>query len=202
MHTLPDLPYDYSALDRAVDEETMRLHHDKHHATYVKNVNDVLAAHEDLIALPVEELIQNLDSVPEDVRTKVRNNAGGHANHSFFWTSMTPKEGSSMTDDLKEKIGTTFESTESFKTKFTEAAISVFGSGWAWLTIKNGELSVTTTPNQDNPLMNGATPLLGLDVWEHAYYLRYQNRRPEYIDAWWNVINWEEVSRRFAEASK
>lgn len=201
MYTLPDLPYDYSALERAIDESTMQLHHGKHHATYVKNVNDALTTHEDLIALPVEELIQNLDNVPEDIRTKVRNNAGGHANHSLFWNIMTPHEGSTMSDALKEKLFTTFGDEQTFKTKFTEAATSVFGSGWAWLTVENGELSVTTTPNQDNPLMNGATPILGLDVWEHAYYLRYQNRRPEYIDAWWSVVNWEEVSKRFEETA-
>ncbi len=200
MYTLPDLPYDYNALDRAVDEETMRLHHDKHHATYIKNVNDALTAHEDLAALPIEELIQSLDRVPEDIRTKVRNNAGGHANHTLFWTIMTPHEGSSMSDDLQEAIQTSFGDVQSFKEEFTQSATGVFGSGWAWLTIKDGELSVTSTPNQDNPLMNGATPLLGLDVWEHAYYLRYQNKRPEYIDAWWSVVNWEEVSRRFAES--
>lgn len=200
MYTLPDLPYDYSALDKAVDEETMRLHHGKHHAKYIENTNDALSNHQDLLALPVEELIQNLDKVPEDIRTKVRNNAGGHANHTLFWTIMTPNEGSTMSDTLEEKLGSTFGDVDSFKSQFNEAAAGVFGSGWAWLAIENGELKIITTPNQDSPLMSNQTPILGLDVWEHAYYLRYQNRRPEYIDTWWNVVNWEEVSRRFEQA--
>ncbi len=201
MYTLPDLPYDYNALEKAIDEETMRLHHGKHHAAYIKNVNDALSNHENLLSMPVEELIQNLDQVPEDIRTKVRNNAGGHANHTLFWTVMTPHEGSSMSDTLKDKIESKFGDEESFKTKFNEAAAGVFGSGWAWLVVENGELKIVTTPNQDSPLMSQTTPLLGLDVWEHAYYLKYQNRRPEYIEAWWKVVNWEEVSRRFEESA-
>jgi Fe-Mn family superoxide dismutase len=197
MYTLPDLPYDYNALAPAIEEKIMRLHHEKHHAAYIKNVNDALEGNDELLSLPVEELIQNLDRVPENIRTKVRNNAGGHANHSLFWIVMTPTSGSKPSSGLEEKISTAFTDIESFKTKFSEAATGVFGSGWAWLTVDNGELKIETTPNQDNPLISGTTPLLGLDVWEHAYYLQYENRRPEYIQAWWDVVNWEEVSRRF-----
>ena len=200
MYTVPDLPYDFDALSPAIEEKIMRLHHDKHHAGYVKNTNDALAQHEDLLALSVEELIQNLDKVPEDIRTKVRNNAGGHANHSLFWTIMTPISGSKPSNELETKLLSTFTDMGTFKVKFAEAAAGVFGSGWAWLTLKNGELRIETTPNQDSPLMSGSTPLLGLDVWEHAYYLQYENRRPEYIEAWWNIVNWEEVSRRFEQA--
>ena len=200
MYTVPDLPYEFDALSPAVEEKIMRLHHDKHHAGYVKNTNDALAQHEELLALPVEELIQNLDKVPEDIRTKVRNNAGGHANHSLFWTVMTPLSGSKPSSDLETKLLSTFTDMETLKSNFTEAATGVFGSGWAWLTLKNGELTIETTPNQDSPFMSGSTPLLGLDVWEHAYYLQYENRRPEYVQAWWNIVNWEEVSRRFEQA--
>ncbi len=200
MYTLPELPYEYSALSPAIEEKIMRLHHEKHHATYIKNTNEALANHEELLSLPIEELIQNLDRVPEAIRTKVRNNAGGHANHSLFWEIMTPTHGSKPSSSLDEKIRTTFGDLETFKTKFSESATGVFGSGWAWLTVKDGELKVEATPLQDSPLMHGATPLLGLDVWEHAYYLQYENRRPEYIQSWWQVVNWEEVSRRFEEA--
>lgn len=197
MYTLPDLPYDFGALAPHIDEETMRLHHDKHHAAYVKNVNDALAGNEELLSLPIEELIQNLDRVPEDVRTKVKNNGGGHYNHSLFWQLMTPKTGSTPSENLGRALDETFGDFESFKTKFTETATGIFGSGWAWLVKDNGAVSITTTPNQDTPMMSGIQPILGLDVWEHAYYLKYQNRRPDYIDAWWNVVNWEEVSKRF-----
>ncbi len=199
MYTVPDLPYDYNALEPYIDEQTMRLHYDKHHATYVNNVNDALAGHEDLLSLPIEGLVQNLDRVPENIRTKVRNNAGGHANHSLFWTLMTPIQGSRMSEELEGAINSTFESVDSFKNQFSQAATGVFGSGWAWLVKDAGNLSIVTTPNQDSPLMQGLQPLLGLDVWEHAYYLKYQNRRPEYIDAWWNVVNWEEVSKLFSQ---
>lgn len=200
MYTVPDLPYEFDALSPAIEEKIMRLHHDKHHAGYVKNTNDTLAQHEELLALPIEELIQNLDKVPENIRTKVRNNAGGHANHSLFWTIMTPLSGSKPSSELESKLLSTFTDMETFKSNFTEAATGVFGSGWAWLTLKNGELTIETTPNQDSPFMSGSTPLLGLDVWEHAYYLQYENRRPEYVQAWWNIVNWEEVSRRFEQA--
>ncbi len=200
MYTLPELPYDYNALSPSIDEKIMRLHHQKHHATYIKNTNEALANHTELLSLPVEELIQNLDKVPEDMRTKVRNNAGGHANHSLFWQIMTPTSGSSMSTELSEKIESTFGDTETFKKKFTETATGIFGSGWAWLTIKNGALQIESTPLQDSPLMSGSVPLLGLDVWEHAYYLQYENRRPEYIDAWWNIVNWDDVSQRFEVA--
>jgi len=200
MYTVPDLPYEFDALSPAIEEKIMRLHHDKHHAGYVKNTNDALAQHEELLALPIEELIQNLDKVPENIRTKVRNNAGGHANHSLFWTIMTPLSGSKPSSELESKLLSTFTDMETFKSNFTEAATGIFGSGWAWLTLKNGELTIETTPNQDSPFMSGSTPLLGLDVWEHAYYLQYENRRPEYVQAWWNIVNWEEVSRRFEQA--
>ncbi len=199
MYTLPELPYEYDALAPTIEEKIMRLHHEKHHATYVKNTNEALSNHEDLLSLPVEELIQNLDRVPEEIRTKVRNNAGGHANHSLFWEIMTPTKGSSLSGSLEEKIGSTFGDLETFKTKFSEVATGIFGSGWAWLTVQGGELKIEATPLQDNPLMNGSTPLLGLDVWEHAYYLQYENRRPEYIENWWQVVNWDEISRRFEE---
>jgi len=202
MFTLPDLPYDYAALEPWVDETTMRLHHDKHHATYVKNVNEALAGHEDLLNLDINELIQNLDKVPEDVRTKVRNNGGGHANHTLFWTMMTANADKAPKSTIGEKIGNAFGGFEQFKEEFTKAALGVFGSGWAWVIIEGDGLKIVTTPNQDTPVMDGKTPILGIDVWEHAYYLKYQNRRPEYVEAWFNVINWDEVEKRLTEAAK
>jgi Fe-Mn family superoxide dismutase len=197
MYTLPDLPYDYAALEPYIDETTMRLHHDKHHAAYIKNVNDALAGNEELLSLPIDQLIRSLDQVPESVRTKVRNNAGGHFNHTMFWEIMAPTKGSMPSDKLTEALHTSFSDLDSFKKKFAESATGVFGSGWAWLVVEAGQLSIITTPNQDTPLTSESQPILGLDVWEHAYYLKYQNRRPEYIEAWMNVINWEEVSARF-----
>lgn len=202
MFTLPDLPYDFGALEPWVDETTMRLHHDKHHATYVKNVNEALEGHEDLLNMDINELIQNLDKVPEDVRTKVRNNGGGHANHSLFWTMMAANADKAPKGVIGDKIGNAFGGFEQFKEEFTKAALGVFGSGWAWVIIEGDGLKVVTTPNQDTPVMEGKMPILGIDVWEHAYYLKYQNRRPEYVEAWFNVINWDEVEKRLTEATK
>ena len=198
---LPPLPYDYNALEPYIDEQTMRIHHDKHHGTYVTNVNNALANHPDLAALPVEQLIQNLSRVPEDIRTTVRNNGGGHANHSFFWPIMAPNAGGQPSGALAEAINQTFGSFDAFKDQFSKAAAGRFGSGWAWLTMDgSGALRIESTPNQDSPLMEGRTPILGLDVWEHAYYLKYQNRRPEYIAAWWNVVSWPQVGKNYEAA--
>ncbi len=190
MFTLPDLPYAYDALEPHIDAKTMEIHHSKHHQAYVDKLNAALEGHEDLLGMDVNELIQNLDRVPEDKRTAVRNNAGGHANHSFFWQLMSPEGGAEPTGELGETIKASFGSFEDFKAKFKEAAIGRFGSGWAWLIKSDDKLEIISTPNQDSPLMDGKTPILGLDVWEHAYYLKYQNRRPDYVDAWFNLINW------------
>lgn len=198
--TLPDLPYAYDALEPHIDKETMNIHHTKHHNTYVTNLNAALEGHADLQNKTIEELISDLDAVPEDIRTAVRNNGGGHANHSLFWKILSPNGGGEPKGELAEKINEKFGSFAAFKEKFEQAAITRFGSGWAWLVLKNGELEVTSTPNQDNPLMEGATPLLGLDVWEHAYYLKYQNRRPDYVSAFWNVVNWDEVEKNYNAA--
>lgn len=200
MFTLPDLPYAYNALEPSIDEKTMQIHHDKHHAAYVKNLNDALAGEEKLLAMPIEELIADLSRVPEAVRTKVRNNGGGHANHSLFWQVMGAPSGSAPTGKLLEAITTAFGSLEAFQEKFASSAMGRFGSGWAWLIVDGGKLAIVDTPNQDSPFMDGKTPILGLDVWEHAYYLKYQNLRADYIKAWWNVVNWEEVARRFGMA--
>lgn len=202
MFTLPELTYDYGALEPWVDETTMRLHHDKHHATYVKNVNDALAGHDELLNMDINDLIQNLDKVPEDVRTKVRNNGGGHANHTLFWTMMAPGADTSPKGTISEKLGNSFGEFEDFKKQFTTAALGVFGSGWAWVVTDGDGLKIVTTPNQDTPVMEGKHPILGIDVWEHAYYLKYQNKRPEYVEAWFNVINWEEVEKRLIESTK
>ena len=200
-YELPPLPYDYNALEPYIDEQTMRIHHDKHHGTYVTNVNNALANQPDLAALPVEQLIQNLGRVPEDIRTTVRNNGGGHANHSFFWQIMAPNAGGQPSGALAEAINQTFGSFDAFKDQFSKAAAGRFGSGWAWLTLDgSGALRLESTPNQDSPLMDGRTPILGLDVWEHAYYLKYQNRRPEYIAAWWNAVNWPQVGKTYEAA--
>jgi superoxide dismutase, Fe-Mn family len=199
-YTLPDLPYDYNALEPHIDEQTMRIHHTKHHQAYVNNANDALQGHEELQKRSVEELLRRIDDVPQDIRTKLRNNAGGHANHSLFWQIMSPKGGGEPTGALGEAIRSEFRDFGSFRDQFANAAKGRFGSGWAWLVIgEKGKVQVTDTANQDSPLMSGQTPILGLDVWEHAYYLNYQNRRPDYIDAWWNVVNWEEVGRRFQQ---
>ncbi len=198
--SLPQLPYEYDALEPHIDKETMNIHHTKHHNTYVTNLNAALEGQEDLAGKSLEELLANIEAVPENIRTAVRNNGGGHANHSLFWELLSPNGGGEPTGELAEAIAAKFGSFESFKEEFAKAATTRFGSGWAWLTVKDGELELYSTANQDSPLMEGKTPILGLDVWEHAYYLNYQNRRPEYIASFWNVVNWDEVSKRYASA--
>ncbi len=199
--TLPSLPYDYAALEPHVDEQTMRIHHDKHHAGYVNNLNAALEGQDALLAMPVEAVIANLSQVPEAKRGAVRNNGGGHANHTLFWEIMAPGGASSPTGELAAAIDATFGSFAAFQEQFAKACATRFGSGWGWLSrAADGTLLVESTANQDSPLMEGRTPLLGCDVWEHAYYLHYQNRRPDYVAAWWNVVNWTEVGRRFAAA--
>ncbi|MGB2992860.1 MAG: superoxide dismutase [Paenisporosarcina sp.] len=199
-YELPQLPYAYDALEPHIDKETMNIHHTKHHNAYVTNLNNALAGHDDLLSKSIEELIANLEAVPESARTAVRNNGGGHANHSLFWELLSADGGGNPSGALAEAIDAKFGSFDTFKEEFAKAATTRFGSGWAWLSIKNGELELTSTPNQDSPIMEGNTPLLGLDVWEHAYYLNYQNRRPDYIAAFWNVVNWAEVSKRYESA--
>jgi Fe-Mn family superoxide dismutase len=199
-YELPQLPYAYDALEPHIDKETMNIHHTKHHNTYITNVNVAIEGHADLAGKSVEELVSNIDEVPEAIRTAVRNNGGGHANHSLFWTILSPNGGGEPTGELGEAINAKFGSYENLKEEFAKAATTRFGSGWAWLVVNNGELEVTSTPNQDSPLMEGKTPILGLDVWEHAYYLNYQNRRPDYIASFWNVVNWDEVTKRFNSA--
>lgn len=200
MFTLDDLPYAYNALEPHIDEATMKLHHDKHHATYIKNLNDALSGHEAYLNMDITEVIKKLDELPESIRTKVRNNGGGHANHSLFWTSMTPKSTGKPLGELAKGITEVFGSFDAFKEKFSAAAMARFGSGWAWLVVDGGKLTIMDTPNQDSPLMSGKKPLLGLDIWEHAYYLKYQNRRVEYISAWWNVVAWDMVDKRFLDS--
>ncbi|MGE8206233.1 superoxide dismutase SodA [Heyndrickxia sp. NPDC080065] len=197
---LPQLPYAYDALEPHIDKETMNIHHTKHHNTYVTNLNAALEGNEELLSKSVEEIISNLDAVPEAKRTAVRNNGGGHANHSLFWKLLSPNGGGEPTGDLADAINTKFGSFDQFKEAFAAAGAGRFGSGWAWLVLNNGELEITSTPNQDSPLMEGKTPILGLDVWEHAYYLNYQNRRPDYMKAFWNVVNWDEVSKLYKAA--
>ena len=199
-HQLPELPYAYDALEPYIDEQTMRIHHTKHHNGYVSKLNAALEKYPDLQEVSLETLLRHLPSVPEEIRTAVRNNGGGHANHSLFWTVMGPGGGGSPTGELAEAISATFGSFEAFKERFTHAALTRFGSGWAWLALTGfGKLVVYSTPNQDSPYLDGFTPLLGLDVWEHAYYLKYQNRRAEYVNNWWNVVNWEVVAERYAQ---
>ncbi|HAQ7826626.1 TPA: superoxide dismutase [Enterococcus faecium] len=200
-YTLPDLPYAYDALEPYIDEETMHLHHDKHHNTYVTNLNSAIEKYPELGEKTIEELLSDMDAIPTDIKTAVRNNGGGHANHSFFWEIMAPNAGGEPTGEIKEAINEAFGDFSSFKEEFKKAAAGRFGSGWAWLVMENGKLAITSTANQDSPLMEGKTPILGLDVWEHAYYLKYKNVRPDYIAASWNVINWDEVNKRF-EAAK
>lgn len=195
---LPPLPYAFDALEPHIDARTMEIHHDRHHATYIMNANNALADHPDLAAMSAEDLIADLSAVPEGIRTAVRNNAGGHANHSLFWTVLSA-DGGAPSGALAAAIDSAFGSLDAFKDEFAQAATTRFGSGWAWLIKQaDGSLAVTSTPNQDSPLMDGSgTPILGLDVWEHAYYLNYQNKRPDYIAAFWNVVNWDEAARRF-----
>ena len=196
--TLPDLPYDYAALEPTIDARTMEIHHSKHHQAYVDNANKALEGTE-WAERPVEEILRNLDSLPEDRRTAVRNNAGGHANHSLFWEIMGPGGGGEPSGALAEAIGA-LGGVESLKEQVNDAGVKRFGSGWTWVVVQGRSLSVTSTPNQDSPLMEGQTPILGIDVWEHAYYLSYQNRRPDYLAAWWNVVNWDAVAQRFEQS--
>jgi superoxide dismutase, Fe-Mn family len=200
-YEVPPLPYDYSALEPYIDTQTMQLHHDKHHAAYVTNLNAAIQSHAQFASLPVEQLIQRLNELPENIRTAVRNNGGGHANHSMFWRIMTPNGGGQPGGDLANAINSTFGSFDQFKAAFNDAGVKRFGSGWAWLILdQNGNLQVVSTANQDSPLMEGNFPIMGNDVWEHAYYLKYQNRRPEYLNAWWNVVNWNEIEKRYQQA--
>ncbi len=197
-YELPPLPYAFDALEPHIDARTMEIHHDRHHATYIMNANNALADHPELAAMSAEDLISDLSAVPEGIRTAVRNNAGGHANHSLFWTVLSA-DGGAPSGALAAAIDSAFGSLDALKGEIAQAATTRFGSGWAWLIKQaDGSLAVTSTPNQDSPLMDGSgTPILGLDVWEHAYYLNYQNKRPDYIAAWWNVVNWDEAARRF-----
>ncbi len=205
-YELAPLPYDYAALEPFIDEATMKLHHDKHHATYVTNLNAAIEKHPDLAKHTPDDLIKNLNSIPEDIRGVVRNSGGGHVNHTMFWAIMKPNGGGEPTGKIAEQIAKDFGSFEDFKKLFNETTAKQFGSGWGWLVFEgkagDGKLKIVTTPNQDNPLATGLYPILGNDVWEHAYYLKYNNRRPEYLAAWWNVVNWDEINKRFDEASK
>ena len=197
-YELPPLSYPFNALEPHIDAKTMEIHHDKHHQAYITNANNALKDHPDLAAKPVDELIANLSQVPESIRTVVRNNAGGHSNHSFFWKIMAPNAGGSPKGKLADAITATFGSVDAFKEKLQAAGASRFGSGWAWLVVnKEGKLEVTSTPNQDSPIMEGLKPVLGVDVWEHSYYLLYQNRRPDYLKAWWNVVSWDQAEKNF-----
>ena len=199
--TLPPLPYDYKALEPHIDEQTMRLHHDKHHATYVNNLNAALEAHPDLQKKSLEELLAGVDRLPEAIKAPVRNNGGGHANHTMFWEMMAPGGAKEPNGELAEAINSSFGGFSQFKEQFAKACTGRFGSGWGWLVAdRSGKLNIESTPNQDTPLMSGKTPVLGCDVWEHAYYLKYQNRRPDYVTAWWNVVNWTDVAQRFEKA--
>lgn len=198
-HELPPLPYDFNALEPHIDEQTMRIHHGKHHAAYVNNLNAALEKHPELQNKSVEDLISDLSSVPQDIRTVVQNNGGGHANHSLFWQLMGPDAGGAPTGALADAIGSAFGTFDAFKEQFGKAGVGRFGSGWAWLIDTDGKLSIESTPNQDSPLMQGKKAVLGLDVWEHAYYLKYQNRRPDYISAWWNTVNWAAVGKRYGK---
>lgn len=198
--TLPKLSYAYDALEPHIDAKTMEIHHTKHHQTYVDKLNAALEKHPDLQKKSIEELVADLEMVPEDIRTAVRNHGGGHLNHSMFWELMSPNAGGKPEGTLMQAIDTTFGSFETFQEQFAAAAAARFGSGWAWLVVDAGRLSIVSTANQDNPVTDGKTPILGIDVWEHAYYLKYQNKRPDYVTAFWNVINWKEVEKRFTEA--
>jgi Fe-Mn family superoxide dismutase len=196
-HELPPLPYAYEALEPTIDSETMHLHHDKHHATYVNNLNAAIEKHPDLASKSAEDLLRNLNTVPEDIRTTVRNNGGGHVNHTMFWQIMAPKAGGEPSGPLADEVRKTFGSFDEFKTKFNDAGVKQFGSGWVWLVRGNdNKLQIISTPNQDNPLMQGLWPIMGNDLWEHAYYLKYKNARGDYLKAWWAVANWKEIEKR------
>jgi Fe-Mn family superoxide dismutase len=195
-YTLTPLPYPHDALEPHIDKQTMEIHHGKHHQAYVTNLNAALEKHPELQSKSIEDLIRNIGSVPEDIRTAVRNNGGGHANHSMFWQIMGPKAGGAPTGAIADALKASFGSFDAFKEQFAKAGVGRFGSGWAWVIDTGGKLTIESTPNQDNPLMDGKKPVFGLDVWEHAYYLKYQNRRPDYITAWWNVVNWAAIDKR------
>jgi len=199
---LPPLPYPYDALEPYIDAKTMDVHYNGHHGTYVRNLNAAIEKHPELEGRSVEDLLRNIQQIPEDIRTAVRNNGGGHANHSMFWTIMGPNAGGEPKGELAEAINQTFGSFQAFKDQFSAAAAGVFGSGWAWLVLNNGKLEIVTRPNQDSPYMDNLYPVMGLDVWEHAYYLKYQNRRAEYIANWWNVVNWDAVAERYRAGLK
>lgn len=202
MFTVPPLSYNFDALEPHIDAKTMEIHHDKHHQAYVDKLNAALQGHDELAAMSVEELLKNINDVPEKIRTAVRNHGGGHANHSLFWTILA-KDGGEPEGELMDALTHSFDDLAAFKQEFETAGVGQFGSGWSWLVVtKSGELKVYALPNQDSPLMQGDTPILGVDVWEHAYYLKYQNRRADYVTAFWNVVNWDEVARRFAAANK
>lgn len=201
-YELPPLPYDYSALEPHIDTETMKLHHDKHHGTYVSNLNGAIEKHPELGKHAPEDLLRNLSEVPEDVRAVVRNNGGGHVNHTMFWNIMKPNGGGEPTGKIGEQLKKDFGSFDAFKKTFNETTAKQFGSGWGWLIWDTGKLKIVTTPNQDSPFSQGFFPILGNDVWEHAYYLKYQNRRPEYLAAWWNTVNWDEINKRYERAQK
>jgi Fe-Mn family superoxide dismutase len=198
---VPALPYPYEALEPHIDTETMHLHHDKHHQAYVTNLNNALQSHPELQSKSAEELVRDLNSVPEDIRTAVRNNGGGHVNHTMFWRIMGPNGGGEPTGPIADAINQTFGGFDAFKQQFNDAGVKRFGSGWVWLCSDGGSLHIESSANQDNPMSDGHTPIFGNDVWEHAYYLKYQNRRPEYLAAWWNVVNWDEINRRYQQAS-
>jgi Fe-Mn family superoxide dismutase len=200
--TLPPLPYAFDALEPSIDAKTMEIHHDKHHAAYVNNLNAALEKAPELQSKSLDDLLRNLDQVPESIRTAVRNNGGGDWNHTMFWEIMSPNGGGKPGGKLADAINSSFGSFETFQQQFNDAATKRFGSGWAWVINDGGKLSITSTPNQDNPMMDGKRAIMGVDVWEHAYYLKYQNRRPEYLAAWWNVVNWPEIERRFEATSQ
>jgi len=200
-HTLPNLPYDYNALEPYIDEMTMRIHHTKHHQAYIDKLNAALEGYKDLQRKTAEDLIRNLNTIPEAIRTAVRNHGGGHANHSFFWPVMSPEK-QSPDGEIADAIAKKFSSVDKFKELFSNSAATLFGSGWAWLVVSNGSLEIMTTPNQDSPLTQGKLPILGIDVWEHAYYLLYKSQRAEYIKNWWNVVNWQQVEKHYKEAIK
>ena len=201
-HILPGLPYEYNALEPHIDEQTMRIHHDKHHGTYVDKLNEAIDKHPKLAEKDASELLSDLNAIPEDIRQAVRNNGGGHMNHSMFWTIMSPKAGGEPSGDLAEDIKKTFGSFNDFKEKMAAAGVGRFGSGWVWLVVKSGKLEIMSTANQDNPISEGLKAVMGIDVWEHAYYLKYQNKRADYLKAIWNVMNWKEIEKRYEKAKK